>query len=155
MSGKLDPVDPNDPQAQTILNTPYVIGSPEAGGMCRGKVTVYKVTDRDGIQMTRGFGSGGYPFSNWWNFGLPPPHESAADYMKKDEMCSQVTHTNTCNLKEGQLIAVGPGESMKCGDTIYPRADGNPLQVYVPYGKKAKNFICQQDHIAQFPPPSK
>ena len=151
LSANLVPLSPTDPQAQAILQN--VIGSPRKGGMCSGKVNVYKVKDPNGIQMTRGYNvNGGYPFSHWWNFGPPPKDESAADYMKKDEMCSEVNHTNTCNLNAGQLIAVGPGESMQCGNTIYPRSGNNPLQVYVPGGREQSSFTCTTSNIAPFPP---
>jgi len=151
LSKQLVPLSPTDPQALAIF--PHVIGAPEKGGMCSGKATVYKVKDGESIQMSRGFNAAGnHPFSHWWNFGPPPTGESPDDYKRKDEMCADVNHMNTCNLKAGQLIAVGPGESMKCDNTIYPRARDNPLQVYVPNGSNESSFICQVPHnITPFP----
>lgn len=109
-----------------------VLGAPEEGKLCQGKV--YRVTGQLGVKIYRAWNSSN-PKSNtgnWWAFYQPAG--SVAQYRNDYEICYQwspldkLTH---CTLSAGTKVVVGTGQSARCSDYLtYPVSAAK--QLYLP-----------------------
>lgn len=105
------------------------VGLPEAGGVRCATVLALKAGQTATVH--RVYGSGARPYRRWWTFSLPGTDSSA--YRKQYGICpawNSLDSLVTCELAPGTRIALGPGQSVRCGtDPTYPASDS--LQVFL------------------------
>lgn len=105
------------------------MGQPGRGALCKGKVflveqpvTVYRVYDSSKPYTQYG---------RWWS--LEAPQGPRSQYRQQNAICPEWSPLNVvsaCQLKVGERVVIGPGQSAQCAQSSIPASAVN--QAYVP-----------------------
>lgn len=108
----------------------------DQGGLCNGQV--YRKIDDAPVNINRAWDSTnpGGQFSNWWTFGEINGKTGA--YRENYAICASYSildMMNSCDLKKGAVIVLGPGQSAKCSKYL-TYSQSAYQQVYFPNAEK-------------------
>lgn len=116
------------------------IGQPEKGALCKAKVfealkpvTVYRVWDESKSFTLYG---------RWWSLLVPVGPREA--YQAQNAICpewSVLNKMSACTLKIGTRVAIGPGQSARCADSLLAASPVN--QVFVPNDSRNDELMVE------------
>ncbi|PVZ70401.1 hypothetical protein [Pelagibaculum spongiae] len=116
------------------------MGEPGKGGLCMGKVyqaakpvIVYRVWNSDKSYSKYG---------RWWSF--EKPMGTRDEYRIKNGICpswSELNMLSQCEIKTGEKIVVGPGQSAQCKSWQYPKSATN--QVFIDNDSRNNQLLVE------------
>lgn len=139
-------------QDEVLLTS--VLGKPNAGKLCQGKV--YKVKKDLSVTVYRAWNSTNVNsrFGKWWAFNRPAG--KVAQYRYDYEICYQWSPLDKlihCNLNSGAKVIIGTGQSAKCSPYLtYPASTAR--QIYIEQASTVVSDCKQYDAVFDWRPDS-